>query len=256
MGDLPISHFFYYDTMPTYAEIRRDILITLDQDPDAPGDIYDLVNSNLKTCLYEIISQVWPRELLTKSAAVTVLSSDTELSIENDFLVTDMLKPFTLLVNQDPSNTASEAYSWKYINPELWYRFMDRLAGNSRPNKTFTIMGDNLYIRPWPTSPNTNTAELVYYKEPAAVSDSGIPEFPKQHHSLLKFAVCKQFPQLFSGDRMGLFAAIIQSYQDGLKALLNDLDTGLLDLQITVAPSMNIGPFNRTGISWGGRQTS
>lgn len=240
--------------MATYSELRQDILITLDQDPNAPGDIYDLVNIKMKSVLYEIISRVWPQELLTLSSNVTVTSADTELSIASDFLITDMLKPFALVVNDDPTNTDSSALTWKYINPELWVRAFNRLVGNVHNQKSYTILGDKVVLNPWPQDTATYEAGLWYYKDIAAITDNGIPEFPKQHHSVLINGVCKQFPQLFSGDRLGLFATLMQQYDDGIKALANDMDASSTDYAITLSPTMRVGANTIRSFNWGGRQ--
>jgi hypothetical protein len=244
--------------MSTYAQIRQNVLLMLDVMPSMTGDIKDMVDLTMRNVVLEIVTELWPDELLTTSSTLRITSATTTpIPIgATGFAITDFLKLSCLLVNEDPTNTGSEAVRYKYYSPEAWYRLMDRYAGNSRNTKSFTMHDSKIELKDYPTGSTVFDLVLKYYKAPAAVADAGIPEIPVQHHSLIEYSTVMKFPHLFSGDRQALFMQYATEYKNARKRMLQDLDSTVSDLSIAPNAATAVSANRRMFTFWGGRQTS
>lgn len=226
-------------SLATYAELRQEILLTLDVPPDMDeGDVRDLVEIKLKRKLDELVAKVLPTSLLVESAPVTVTSATTSIALGvGGFEVTNFARAFGVRVDMNTSDTEEAGFS-KYVPYEAWLALNSLDAGNLRPAGSFTIKpDDSVVLRSWPSS-GSWTVTLLYFKQTAAITDGGSPELPVYHHGILASAVVLEFPHMFQGDRAALLAIQKGNYEEQLRNLLADRDIAHSSIQLRLSAKL------------------
>lgn len=204
--------------MATWDDLRREILFAIDTTADATvdSDIRQQVDLKLTRKRDEIYGKKPPMSLLVASDAVSVDSTLLDIditgadvsAIHRGFALDDYWRPFALTI---------EGEDWEPVEYDTWIRNQSAIGGDQRPRRSWTIDVANhlIYLKSVPTGSETWDAILYYYKQPADVSDDGIPEIGVEHESLLVLAVIAEFQNLFQTDQR---AALYQSYLAQLQA--------------------------------------
>lgn len=137
--------------LSTFSELKTDLANWLDR-----SDLTAQIPSFIKLAEARISRDLKIRAMETRSTASTT-ASDRTLG-----LPTGYLEMRNIQLNTDPIT------SLEYLSPEM----MDRLWGGSTSGtpKTYTLIGDELFLGPAPDS--VMTIEMAYYKKFDALSSS------------------------------------------------------------------------------------
>lgn len=219
--------------MATYKNLRDEIMLTLDIPTDMSGRMRDLIDLKMMRVLERILDKYKPNEMITKTSAVTVTKTTTEISIATDFGVSSYARILGVAVDKDTTDTLEEEW-WEPIEYVSWVKLNNALGGNIRKNRTFTVdPSENVILRRWPsTTANDWDVFLWYYRVPDAITDSGEPPLPKLLHGIISVQTLLSFPQYFQGEKKSLFLELKDESRDYEQRLLK---SRLFDL--TLRPS-------------------
>lgn len=206
--------------MATYAELRQQILITLDKSTATPAtdDIYMLVDACMKTVLDELVVIVRPVEMIGVSAAYTVTSSHTVITTTGNFAISDMAEPIFITVDENPA-AARRDIAWEPMSYIEWLQV--RYDGDTTRSRWILDPDSNFILSRWPSTGTTWEAYLYYFKKAVTISDLLEPPIPVEHHrTTFVSGVCQQLPHLFKGEKVPQIAFHTAQYREGKDRLL------------------------------------
>lgn len=240
--------------MSTWSELRQTALRLLDLPATMTGEIPALIDTLMLDELRDIAVRSFPDELFTESSTLNVdstFSDSSPISLSTDFLVTNLFKPYALIVDLKDSSTA-DFREWEYMDYSAWVRAKNVVEGNIRPPYSWTYNSDSIYLSIYPTDSTTNwDLKYIYYRNPAAIVDGNTPELPTEHHKVLYLAAVIAFPHLFQGDRQSTLALLSARYKDAKDSLFQSRTIARRRYQLKIAPN---GPSSAS--IWPGYQTS
>lgn len=240
--------------MSTWSELRQTALRLLDMPATMTGEIPALLDTLMLDELRDLAVRIFPDELFTESATLNVgsaFSDSSPISISTDFLVTDLFKPYTLILDLKDSTTP-DFREWEYMDYSAWVRAKNVVEGNIRPPYSWTYNGDSIYLSVYPTDSSTTwDLKFIYYRKPAEIVDGDEPEIPEEHHKILYLAAVIAFPHLFQGDRQSTLALLSARYKDAKDSLLQSRTIARRRYQLKMA--QNGAPATSV---WPGYQTS
>lgn len=203
--------------MATWAELRTQVFLNLDLPVNTTGDIKTGVETALQATLEEMVSDFNPRELLVKTAPVSLTSATTSVPLgAGGFEVTDLAEIYGIAVDPNPADSEVEEEFWEEVSYLTYKRQLSALRGDTRGGYQWTFdNNDNFRFTTLPTVSDTWDAYLFYYKTIAAFSDDETPEIASPHHRTIALGATTYYPQMFSGAREGLFQKFQREYNLG-----------------------------------------
>lgn len=226
--------------MATYAELREEVLRTLEVPVAMTGSLRSLVDIRLYRAVEHLVSLVKPVELLTQSSGVTIDSTTTSITL-TDFGITDLAIPVMLTIDTDTTDE-HDPEVYEFVSYQAWIRNVSASSGSSRKCYTFTLDPSNsVIIESWPDGTAQWTAYLWYYKQPDAISDSGEPPFPVLNHGIVATKTILAFPHRFLGERKALYQFLQQEYQAQLSALLKSRQANFANLKFRASEKLTRG---------------
>lgn len=212
--------------MSTYGELASEVLGMLDQPLDTTGDVLTQVQNKLFRVTQSLLAQLRPPVMLVEASCLAISSANTYINLgatSPGFSVTNLAKLFILSVDEKQTSTRND-YAWTEKEFTTWKRIKNSVDGDNRTGNLWTYDPANskFYLSRWPSGTSTWDVYLSYYKTPAAYSDSGTPEIPAEHHSIIVYGTALEFLQYFQGDRGSLLGVISRKYADAYDALFAD----------------------------------
>lgn len=231
----------------TWAEVRREILILLDDDGDASPDDHDIafaVDRRMARQRSRLFNRRKPLALFRESDEVSIVSTTTQINLtttvgDNPGLgitASTFWKPFTFVVQEPEEDEASD---YEFVDYRSWIRQLSAQIGNQRRVSTFTITPDNeILLVDYPESGITWTGKLWYYERPAEIVDGGTPEIDEEHIDAIILPVVVSFPNLFQGEeRLALLAGYKAEAKEAEKLYFQD--TGIAKKNYRMRPAQS-----------------
>lgn len=223
---LPITqfgeHLLTVNNMATYADIRKFIKLALDIDPAVTNDqTTDLIDFHIQRVLNDLLVLVRPMEVFVESSPVSVTSATTSIAQGvGGFGVTDLFSVHGISVDQEFAITGERKdYMWTPVSYTQW---IGRDFEEEQGKWTVDPSAD-YYLSQWPADGETWKVYLWYYKQPAAITDLGVPEIPQEYHlSTIVPGVILGFPHRFTGSRQELLVMYSKMYTDGIAAMMRN----------------------------------
>lgn len=220
--------------MSTWQELREEVLTHLDVRINAStdDDIRNAVDIKMRHVRDRLFNLRIPDALLVPSSTVTLDENTEHIKIvgaaatnQPSFTLTDFRKGYALMITEGAD---AEPREWSFVRYGTWIREQSAIAGDQRYNRSYTIDYQNfIYLKTWPSTGETWTAQLYYMKEPAAITDLGEPEIGKQHEELLVLETVLGFPNRFiSEERLALYASIKEDVRQLRSQYMSDSPLG------------------------------
>ena len=244
----------------TYQEIKDAILVLLDIDLSSTGDIATQVEVHMKRIMDEIAAECKPRELLAQATDAAVVSTYTSIPLFSStpgFGITQStyMKPAFLFVDDDTSDT-EEPPLWEFVPFPVWLR-LRRPESDRRGYYSWTIDEQNeVILKTWPGTGETWSAQLYYYKQPAAIVLTNSPEIANEHHFAIVLGTTVCFPNMFQTDeRKALLIKYQRDYEEELKKIKLAGEIAIKDHVFALHMSSPTSGATR-GVNWGNYHTS
>jgi len=233
--------------MPTYLQLRQQILRAIEQDVSITGDTVAAVNDAMATIMDELAADIQPLELLVTTAAVNVTTATTSVPLGSlGFNVSNLSQLRGVGVDNKASATPDIKF-WEEISYEAYLRQNSPTEGNLRRQPRWTFTPSNTFILTvWPSGTETWDLYLNYYRQPTTISDAASPDLPAIYHRAIALGAITYFPQYFSGDRVSLFGHYRNEYEKAKKRILQGRRANLAVKSLNPRTARN-----GTNVNWG-----
>lgn len=217
-----------------WAEIRQQVFILLDQPSNTTGDLKIAVDFAMKQVLDELVVESRPDSLLVTEGPINWTATDVNIPIgAGGFEVDDLEKIYSVSVDEDATDDEDEAEEWDYCSWKAWISANNAHDGNTRSERSWTVDPSNaIRLGSNPSDGDTWHAYLHYFRETAAIDNSGVPELPPSQHQAIVLGTVLRFPNYFQGDRQSLLVTVSRAYADARTQRLRDRSTAKKSLKM------------------------